>query len=84
MEVGVLFNSFTDHLLVLAISKLVIDHLELVPPLKVNYDVSPAGAILLRNFLDRVNKDSIVRISLIEELFTGVFIKFNYQLLEEL
>ena len=73
----VLFNCLADHQLILAISKLVLDHLidllELIPPLKVNYDISPAGAILLRNFFDRINKDSIVRIRLGEELKTGVF-----------
>ena len=47
------------------IIKLGINQLELVPPLKVNNDICPAGAILLRNFLNSINKDSVVLVSLI-------------------
>jgi len=60
----VLLESLTDHQLLLAISKLSIDFFKLIPPLKMNYDIGPAGAILLRYLSDRINKDSIVLICL--------------------
>ena len=74
VEFGVFLNGLTDHKLLLAVSKLGIDSLEFIPPFKVNHDIGPAGAILLRNLSDRINKYSIVLVSLLKEGFASVFI----------
>ena len=64
IEFWVLFYRLTNHFDVISIERTVVDYLELISPLKVDYDIGPAGAILLRNFLDCIDKDSIVRVSL--------------------